>query len=93
MFETEHPAYPKLQKLGKEITQKVRPKALVVCSAHWQDGKSHVEVNTAEMTELIYEWVLWHHWDVYCCVARAGVCMNPISNRKASKTDPLLVVL
>lgn len=57
MFETEHPAFGKLQAIGKEITQKVKPKAVVVFSAHWQAGRSSVEVNTAEFTDLIYEFV------------------------------------
>lgn len=57
MFETEHPAYKALQNIGKEITQKVKPKAVVVFSAHWQAGKSKVEVNEAEVTKLIYEYV------------------------------------
>lgn len=55
MYETEHPAYRKLQEIGQEITTKVRPKAVVVFSAHWQAKRNQVEVNTAEMTDLIYE--------------------------------------
>ncbi|KAF2458238.1 aromatic ring-opening dioxygenase LigB subunit [Lineolata rhizophorae] len=55
MEETKHPAYGALQKIGKEITQKVKPKAVVVFSAHWRGGKDRIEVNTAEMTELIYD--------------------------------------
>ncbi|KAI5818748.1 Extradiol ring-cleavage dioxygenase, class III enzyme, subunit B [Pyronema omphalodes] len=56
MFETEHPAYKALQNIGKEITQKVKPKAVVVFSAHWQAGKTKVEVNEAEVTKLIYDY-------------------------------------
>lgn len=56
MFETEHPAYGKLAALGKEITTNVKPSAVVVFSAHWQAGKNHVEVNTAEMEPLIYDY-------------------------------------
>lgn len=55
MFDTDHPAFGKLQAIGREITQKVKPKAVVVFSAHWQAGQSSVEVNTAELTDLIYE--------------------------------------
>ena len=41
-----------------EITTKVKPKAVVVFSAHWQASKSdQIEVNTKEMTDLIYEYV------------------------------------
>jgi 4,5-DOPA dioxygenase extradiol len=58
MFETDHPVYPQLQKIGREITQKVKPKAIVVFSAHWQAGRSKIEVNQAEVTSLIYEYVL-----------------------------------
>ena len=57
MYDTSHPVYPQLGKIGKEITQKVKPKAIVVFSAHWQGGKSTIEVNTAEKTDLIYEYV------------------------------------
>lgn len=55
--QTEHPAYEKLQEIGQEITQKVKPKAVVVFSAHWQGGMDTIEVNTNEITELIYEYV------------------------------------
>lgn len=56
MFETEHLVFGKLQKIGLEITQKVKPKAVVVFSAHWQAGRDKVEVNTAEFTDLIYDY-------------------------------------
>ncbi|KAI7668376.1 aromatic ring-opening dioxygenase LigB subunit [Hortaea werneckii] len=36
MEETSHPAYAQLQEIGREITQKVKPKAIIVISAHWQ---------------------------------------------------------
>lgn len=58
MYDTEHPAYAKLQEIGKEITQKVKPKAVVVFSAHWQAEPSTIEVNTAEINPLIYEYVV-----------------------------------
>jgi aromatic ring-opening dioxygenase catalytic subunit (LigB family) len=50
-----HPVYPILQSLGKEITQKVKPKAVVVFSAHWQAEPNEVHLNNAEDTDLIYE--------------------------------------
>jgi len=55
MEDYQHPAYKKLQEIGREITQKVNPKGVVVFSAHWQAEPSTVQVNTAEITELIYE--------------------------------------
>jgi 4,5-DOPA dioxygenase extradiol len=56
MYDKAHPAFSQLQKLGLEITQKVKPKAIVVFSAHWQaDKKNTIEVNEAEETELIYD--------------------------------------
>ena len=66
MYDTKHPAYAELQKLGKEITgPAVRPiKAVVVVSAHWQAnddddddaGDEVVEVNFKEEDGgLIYE--------------------------------------
>ncbi|BDD61667.1 hypothetical protein MAP00_006703 [Monascus purpureus] len=55
MYEHEHPAYSKLGQIGREITSKVKPSAVVVFSAHWQGGKDTVLVNTAEITDLIYD--------------------------------------
>ncbi|KAL8732377.1 MAG: hypothetical protein Q9166_002775 [cf. Caloplaca sp. 2 TL-2023] len=61
MYDTEHPAYKKLKEIGKEITTKVKPKAVVVFSAHWQaERNGQIEINTAEMTDLIYEYVARH---------------------------------
>jgi hypothetical protein len=58
MYEKKHPAFSVLQKIGKEITQQVKPKAVVVFSGHWEGSSSTIEVNTAENTDLIYEYVL-----------------------------------
>ncbi|KAJ6151203.1 aromatic ring-opening dioxygenase LigB subunit [Penicillium chermesinum] len=55
MFDVEHPAYKKLGAIGREITTKVKPRAVVVFSAHWQGGRDTIYVNTAEMTDLIYD--------------------------------------
>ncbi|KAI1806245.1 putative aromatic ring-opening dioxygenase LigB subunit [Daldinia bambusicola] len=52
---TQHPAYAKLVEVGKEITTKVRPKAVVVFSAHWQSGPDTIQINVAEKTDLIYD--------------------------------------
>jgi 4,5-DOPA dioxygenase extradiol len=57
MYEHDHPAYRKLQEIGREITTKVKPRAVVVFSAHWQAAQDKIKVNTAESTELIYEYV------------------------------------
>lgn len=51
-----HPAYAKLQTIGREITQDVKPKAVVVFSAHWQADRDAVEVNTATSQGLIYDY-------------------------------------
>ncbi|KAI4763590.1 aromatic ring-opening dioxygenase LigB subunit [Aureobasidium sp. EXF-3400] len=51
----DHPAYSKLQEIGKEITQQVKPKAVVVFSAHWQASRNSIEVNTAEQQPLLYD--------------------------------------
>ncbi|KAI3330605.1 Extradiol aromatic ring-opening dioxygenase [Ustulina deusta] len=56
MFDTEHPVYPVLQRIGQEITQKVKPKAIVVFSAHWEAGPNEIQVNTALMNDLIYDY-------------------------------------
>lgn len=47
----DHPAYAKLEEVGREITAKVNPKAVVVFSAHWQDDPDKIKVNVAEQTE------------------------------------------
>ena len=56
MYQTDHPAYKKLQEIGREITTKVKPKAVVVFSAHWLGERNTIEINTAEVTDLIYEY-------------------------------------
>ncbi|KAI0475771.1 LigB-domain-containing protein [Xylariaceae sp. FL0804] len=55
MYDTDHPVYPVLQSIGREITEKVKPKAVVVFSGHWEAGPADIEVNTAEKTDLIYD--------------------------------------
>jgi len=55
MYDISHPVYLKLQEIGREITQQVKPKAVVVFSAHWQGKPDVIQVNTAENTDLIYE--------------------------------------
>jgi 4,5-DOPA dioxygenase extradiol len=53
--DTKHPAYAKLAAVGQEITTKVKPKAIVVFSAHWQDGPNKISINVAKNTDLIYD--------------------------------------
>ncbi|PGH10552.1 hypothetical protein AJ80_07498 [Polytolypa hystricis UAMH7299] len=55
MYQNDHPAFRKLQEIGREITQKVKPRAVVVFSAHWQGTRDTVQVNQAPLTELIYD--------------------------------------
>ena len=50
-----HPAFLKLGETGREITTKVKPKAVVVFSAHWQHGPTTLAINVAEKTDLIYD--------------------------------------
>lgn len=57
MYNTKHGVYPVLQRIGREITEKVKPKAVVVFSAHWEGSRNGVLVNNAEHTDLIYEYV------------------------------------
>lgn len=56
-YDTQHAAYPVLQQIGREITQKVKPKAVVVFSAHWQGARDEIYVNKDEHADLIYEFV------------------------------------
>jgi 4,5-DOPA dioxygenase extradiol len=55
MEDTHHPAYAKLEAVGREITTKVKPKAVVAFSAHWQDGPNKVKINVAEQMDQIYD--------------------------------------
>lgn len=56
MYNTTHPAYAELVSIGTEITTHVRPKAVVVFSAHWQSpSPSTILVNTGEAVPLIYD--------------------------------------
>lgn len=55
MYKKDHEVYPILQNIGKEITQKVKPKAVVVFSAHWQARPDLIQLNNALETDLIYE--------------------------------------
>lgn len=55
MDNTNHPAYSKLADIGLEITTKVKPKAVVVFSAHWQDNPNTIKINVAEKTDIIYD--------------------------------------
>ncbi|OKL62001.1 hypothetical protein UA08_02914 [Talaromyces atroroseus] len=55
MEDIAHPAYVRLGEVGREITTKVKPKAVIVFSAHWQDGPSKIQINAAEQTDLIYD--------------------------------------
>ncbi|BCR89690.1 DODA-type extradiol aromatic ring-opening family dioxygenase [Aspergillus chevalieri] len=55
MYQVDHPAYKRLGQIGREITTKVKPRAVVVFSAHWQASQDTIQVNTAEITDLIYD--------------------------------------
>jgi aromatic ring-opening dioxygenase catalytic subunit (LigB family) len=55
MEDTEHPAYAQLAAVGWEITTRVKPKAVVVVSAHWQGGPDKIHINVAEKPDLIYD--------------------------------------
>ena len=56
MFDTVHPVFSKLREMGREITQKVKPTAVIVFSAHWQsDHVGAIEVNTSEQEPLLYD--------------------------------------
>ncbi|KAH8690752.1 putative aromatic ring-opening dioxygenase LigB subunit [Talaromyces proteolyticus] len=50
-----HPAYVKLSEVGREITTRVKPKAVVVFSAHWQGSPNRIMINVAEKTNIIYD--------------------------------------
>lgn len=57
MYETQHPVYAQLQRIGREITQEVQPSAVVVFSAHWAAERPGViEVNVAEDEPLLYDY-------------------------------------
>ncbi|KAI4596078.1 hypothetical protein KJ359_006372 [Pestalotiopsis sp. 9143b] len=52
---TKHPAYAKLAEVGSEITTIVKPKAVVVFSAHWQGGPNTIKINAAAEADIIYD--------------------------------------
>jgi 4,5-DOPA dioxygenase extradiol len=55
MENSKHPAHSKLVDVGREITTKVKPKAIVVFSAHWQASPNRIQINAAENTDIIYD--------------------------------------
>lgn len=56
MFDKDHQVYPKLEAIGREITQEIKPKAIVVFSAHWQaERPGTIEVNVSEQEPLLYD--------------------------------------
>ena len=56
MYDVSHPAYIRLALLGREIMTEVKPKAVIVFSAHWEaDRPDLVQVNTAVHEPLIYD--------------------------------------
>jgi len=59
-YRTEHPVYPVLQAIGKEITTRVKPKAVVVFSAHWQSPSAdEIHLNNA-VTQPLSEYLSCH---------------------------------
>ncbi|KEY73144.1 hypothetical protein S7711_04892 [Stachybotrys chartarum IBT 7711] len=64
-YDTEHGVYPILQRIGLEITQKIKPKAVVVFSAHWAGKEDEIFVNDAIFTDLIYDFYGFppHYYD------------------------------
>ncbi|KAL1608177.1 hypothetical protein SLS60_003116 [Paraconiothyrium brasiliense] len=55
MENTQHPAYAQLTSVGSEITRLVKPKAVVVFSAHWQASPDSIAINAAANTNIIYD--------------------------------------
>ncbi|KAJ4353768.1 uncharacterized protein N0V89_005498 [Didymosphaeria variabile] len=55
MENTQHPAYAQLTSVGHEITTLVKPKAIVVFSAHWQASSDTIAINAAANTNIIYD--------------------------------------
>lgn len=88
MYDVEHPAHKKLVEIGREVTTKVKPRAVVVFSAHWQGGRDTIYVNTAEMTDLIYEYAVIRPWFVFewwlMWVTAASMASLTITTRKGT---------
>ncbi|KAI5287468.1 hypothetical protein KEM52_001570 [Ascosphaera acerosa] len=55
MYDTDHPAFKAIEKLGREITTRVKPRAVVVLSGHWSGKRDEVQINTGEANDLIYD--------------------------------------
>ena len=62
---TDHLVFYKLGEIGREITDRVKPKAIVVFSGHWQHEPSRVAINVAQKGELIYDFYGFpsHYYD------------------------------
>lgn len=52
----DHPAFAKLAAVGQEVTTQVKPKAIVIFSAHWQGGPNKIKINVAEKTDIMYDY-------------------------------------
>lgn len=52
---TEHPVNAQLNSVGREITSTMKPKAILLFSAHWQVHKDKIAINTAGNPGLIYD--------------------------------------
>ncbi|KAF2110769.1 aromatic ring-opening dioxygenase LigB subunit [Lophiotrema nucula] len=64
---TEHPAYAALSRIGHEITTNVKPKAVLVLSAHWQSAYTNrLEINVASNAPIIYDFYNFpkHYYEV-----------------------------
>ncbi|KAK7208348.1 aromatic ring-opening dioxygenase LigB subunit [Myxozyma melibiosi] len=80
-------AFNTLRKIGKEIVEKVKPKAVVVFSAHWQSSKDTIEVNSAEITDLIYDFYgfpSYMYKEEYPNVGSQSVAQKVINQLQAS---------
>ncbi|GME29137.1 Extradiol ring-cleavage dioxygenase class III enzyme subunit B [Neofusicoccum parvum] len=83
--EPDHPAYSKLQEIGKEVTSKIKPKAVVIFSAHWQGQNDRVLVNTAEISDLIYDFYGFPDW--YYSVKYPHVGSRDVAQNVMSKLE------
>lgn len=55
MYDVSYPLYLKLQEIGRVITQHVKPNAVFMISAHWQEESNVIKVNVTENADLTSE--------------------------------------
>ncbi|XP_044731622.1 4,5-DOPA dioxygenase extradiol-like [Chrysoperla carnea] len=65
MYMKDFGGYKAVEKIGNEIKNFPNLKGIIVISAHWQSNLDEIYVNTAEHTELLYDFPSPEIWPAY----------------------------